>query len=80
MIRQVQDRVRRRPVVAYDIVAFAISWGSIVLAVGPGGMFGTGATVVVSGIVSLAGPIDGELQERRLPAAPRHRRDGRGDR
>jgi membrane protease YdiL (CAAX protease family) len=48
--------VRRHPIAAYYILAFAISWGAIVLAVGPDGFLATGDTIAVAGSVSLAGP------------------------
>jgi membrane protease YdiL (CAAX protease family) len=48
--------IRRHPVVSFYVLAFAISWGAIVAVVGPAGMTGTGSTIFLSGIVSLAGP------------------------
>lgn len=48
--------IRQHPVLSFYALAFAISWGTIVTVVGPAGMTGTGATILVSGIVSLAGP------------------------
>jgi membrane protease YdiL (CAAX protease family) len=48
--------ITRHAVLTYYAIAFAISWGAILLAVGPDGWFGTGATIVVAGSVSLAGP------------------------
>jgi membrane protease YdiL (CAAX protease family) len=48
--------IQRHSVPIYYALAFAISWGAILLAVGPDGFFGTGATIVVAGSVSLAGP------------------------
>jgi membrane protease YdiL (CAAX protease family) len=47
---------RQHPVLSFYTLAFAISWGAIVAVAGPAGMTGTGATIFVSGIVSLSGP------------------------
>jgi membrane protease YdiL (CAAX protease family) len=33
--------IKQRPVLAYFVLAFAISWGGILLAIGPGGILGT---------------------------------------
>jgi uncharacterized protein len=51
---------RRYPVLAYYILAFAISWGGILLALGPGGFLGAGidsdTQLMVGGPISLLGP------------------------
>ncbi len=51
---------RRHPVVAYYVLVFAISWGSILLVLGVGGFMGTSATaptqLYVGGPLSLLGP------------------------
>ena len=56
MLDSLRTLARRHPVAGYYLLVFAISFGAIVLVVGPGGMFGTAATIVVSGIVGLTGP------------------------
>lgn len=49
--------LRRHPVFAYYVLTFGISWGGIVLVLGPGGMFSTGDTMPIAGGVTLvAGP------------------------
>lgn len=52
--------VKHHPVVWYYIIAFAISWGGILLALGPGGFLGLTATpetqLMVGGPISLLGP------------------------
>lgn len=53
----IRSFLSRHPVVSYYILVFAISWGGIVLVMGPGGMFSTGATMPVAGGALLtAGP------------------------
>jgi membrane protease YdiL (CAAX protease family) len=76
MVRTIRDLVRSHPVVAYYALTFAISWGGILVVVGPSGFTGTAATILVSGLVSLAGPsvagvlltwiVDGRAGLRRL--------------
>jgi membrane protease YdiL (CAAX protease family) len=51
--------VRKHPLLAYYILAFAISWGAILVIVGPSGFLtttGTSAIFPVVGIASLLGP------------------------
>jgi membrane protease YdiL (CAAX protease family) len=49
--------LRRHPVTAYYTLVFAISWGGIILTMGPGGMFSTGLTMSIAGGAFLtAGP------------------------
>lgn len=48
--------IRRHAVAIYYAIAFAISWGAILLAVGPDGFIGTADTIAIAGAVSLAGP------------------------
>ncbi|WP_131684991.1 CPBP family glutamic-type intramembrane protease [Pseudarthrobacter sp. YALA5] len=49
--------LRRHPVTAYYTLVFAISWGGIVLTMGPGGLFSTGLTMSIAGGAFLtAGP------------------------
>lgn len=49
--------VTRHAVAAYYLMTFAISWGGIVLVMGPDGMFSTGATMTIAGGALLtAGP------------------------
>jgi CAAX protease family protein len=69
--------IRRHPVPIFYALAFAISWGGIVLILGPNGLFSTGTTMpFTGGAALLAGPsiagvlltglIDGTLGFRRL--------------
>ncbi|HKJ69966.1 MAG TPA: hypothetical protein VKA68_18585, partial [bacterium] len=37
----IKDVMRRRPVLIYFVLTFAISWGGIFLVIGPGGILGT---------------------------------------
>jgi membrane protease YdiL (CAAX protease family) len=52
--------IKRQPVLWYYIFVFAISWGGILLALGPGGFLGITATpetqLMVGGPISLLGP------------------------
>lgn len=51
--------VRQRAILAYYVLAFAISWGAILLVVGPGGFLATtstGPTFALAGMASLLGP------------------------
>jgi len=48
--------VKQHPVLSFYVLTFAISWGAILAVVGHAGMTGTGATIFVSGLVSLSGP------------------------
>lgn len=49
--------IERHAVAAYYSLVFAISWGGIVLTMGPDGMFSTGATMTIAGGAALtAGP------------------------
>jgi uncharacterized protein len=52
--------IKRHPVPAYYALVFAISWGGILLALGPGGFLGTAQTssmqLYVGGPLSLLGP------------------------
>jgi membrane protease YdiL (CAAX protease family) len=52
--------IKRQPVLWYYIFVFAISWGGILLALGPGGFLGLTATpetqLMVGGPISLLGP------------------------
>ena len=52
--------IKRHPVLAYYALVFAISWGCILIALGPGGFLGTSVTtrtqIFVSGPISLLGP------------------------
>ena len=51
--------IKRRPVLAYYVVAFAISWGTILILVGPGGFLETTSTTpsfALVGFASLLGP------------------------
>jgi membrane protease YdiL (CAAX protease family) len=50
------DSIRDHAIVAYYVLTFAISWGLILLVLGPGDFFGTAETVTVSGPLGLAGP------------------------
>jgi membrane protease YdiL (CAAX protease family) len=71
---------------AYYALTFAISWGGILLAVGPDRFFATGTTMAVAGVVSLAGPsvagvlltglVDGRAGLRRLMSRLRRWRVG----
>lgn len=53
---KIKALVNRHPVLSYYLLAFTISWGAIVVVVGPEGLSGTGATIFVAGLVSLTGP------------------------
>ena len=56
--------ITRHAVPAYYALAFAISWGGILLTLGPDGLFSTGATMpIAGGVALLAGPL-----HRRSPA------------
>ena len=52
--------IKRHPVAAYYALVFAISWGGILIALGPGGLVGTTQTahtqLFVGGPISLLGP------------------------
>ena len=49
--------IRRHAVASYYALAFAISWGGIVLLAGPGSFFSTGATIPLQAAIALvAGP------------------------
>jgi hypothetical protein len=49
--------IRRHPVATFYTLVFAISWGGIVLILGPDGLFSTGATMpLAGGAALLAGP------------------------
>jgi membrane protease YdiL (CAAX protease family) len=51
--------VKQHPVLAYYVLAFAISWGAILLVVGPGGFLATTSTspsFALAGFASLLGP------------------------
>jgi len=53
----VRPYLTRHAVTAYYVLTFAISWGGVVLILGPDGMLSTGATMTVAGGVALvAGP------------------------
>ncbi len=47
----IKDVMRRRPVVTYFVLTFAISWGGIFIVMGPGGILGT--TEVSDGLMPL---------------------------
>jgi membrane protease YdiL (CAAX protease family) len=79
----------RRPVLAYYALAFAISWGAILVLAGPGGFLGTTATspsFALLGVASLLGPslaglamtwlVDGRAGVRDLGARLRRWRVG----
>lgn len=79
--------IKRNPVPTYYALAFAISWGGILLIVGPGGFLRTGATMpMVAGAALVAGPavagvlltgfVDGRPGLRRLVARLRRWRVG----
>jgi uncharacterized protein len=78
---------RRHPVPTFYALAFAISWGAILLILGPDGLFSTGATMpLAGGAALLAGPsisgigltvlIDGKSGLRRLVSRLRQWRVG----
>jgi uncharacterized protein len=79
--------IRRHPVATFYALAFAISWGAILLILGPDGLFSTGATMpLAGGAALLAGPsisgvlltvlVDGRLGLRRLLSRLRRWRVG----
>ena len=79
--------IRRHPVATFYALAFAISWGAILLILGPDGLFSTGATMpLAGGAALLAGPsisgvlltvlVDGRLGLRRLVSRLRRWRVG----
>jgi uncharacterized protein len=78
--------LKRHAVATYYALVFAISWGGIVLALGPDGLFSTGATMAVAGAVLLTGPaiagvlltglVDGRAGFRRLASRLRRWRVG----
>jgi membrane protease YdiL (CAAX protease family) len=57
---KIKAYINRHPVLAYYILVFAISWGGILIALGPGGFLGTSVTartqLFVGGPISLLGP------------------------
>jgi hypothetical protein len=65
--------VAKHPVGAYYVVAFVISWGAILLVVGPGGFFGRTApssSFALVGFASLLGPsLAGVVLTRRRPGS-----------
>jgi uncharacterized protein len=51
--------IKQRPVLAYYVLAIAISWGAILLVVGPGGFLsttGSSPNFALAGVASLLGP------------------------
>jgi membrane protease YdiL (CAAX protease family) len=79
--------IGRHAVTAYYALVFAISWGGIVLILGPDGMLSTGATMTLAGGVAMtAGPtgagllltglLDGRVGFRRLASRLRRWRVG----
>jgi CAAX protease family protein len=79
--------IRRHPVPIFYALAFVISWGGIVLILGPDGLFSTGATMpLAGGVALLAGPsiagvlltglLDGRSGLRRLVSGLRRWRVG----
>jgi membrane protease YdiL (CAAX protease family) len=79
--------IRRHPVATFYTLVFAISWGGIVLILGPDGLFSTGATMpLAGGAALLAGPsisgvlltvlVDGKSGLRRLVSRLRKWRVG----
>jgi len=50
------DFIKRHPVLTYFALTFAISWGAILIVVGPGGIPVTTDQVVVLGLATLLGP------------------------
>ena len=53
------DHIRKHPLLTYYVLAFAISWGAILLAVGPADFLsirGSSPTFALAGILSLMGP------------------------
>jgi len=57
--RTVSSFVKQHPVLSYYVLAFGISWGAILIAVGPGGFVSTTATsptFALVGLASLLGP------------------------
>jgi uncharacterized protein len=79
--------ITRHAVPTYYVLAFAISWGGIVLILGPDGLFSTGATMpFVGGAALFAGPsiagvlltglVDGRSGLRRLVSGLRRWRVG----
>jgi uncharacterized protein len=79
--------IRRHPVPLFYTLAFAISWGGIVLILGPNGLFSTGTTMpFAGGVALLAGPsiagvvltglVDGRSGFRRLVSGLRRWRVG----
>jgi uncharacterized protein len=59
-VSSIRTLIRRHPVVSYYAFVFAVSWGGIIIAIGPGGFIGTTATahtqLWVGGPISLLGP------------------------
>ncbi len=79
--------IRRHPIATFYTLVFAISWGGIVLILGPDGLFSTGATMpLAGGAALLAGPsisgvlltvlVDGKSGLRRLVSRLRKWRVG----
>lgn len=78
--------IKLHAVAMYYVLAFAISWGAILLAVGPDGFIGTADTIAVVGAASLAGPsiagllmtglVGGQAGYRRLVSRLLHWRVG----
>ena len=60
--------IRRNPVPIFYALAFGISWGGIVLILGPNGLFSTGTTM----------PFSGGAAHRRRPVHRRSPVDGSG--
>jgi membrane protease YdiL (CAAX protease family) len=55
----VRTFIRHHPLLAYYVLAFAISWGAVLIVVGPGGFLsttGSSPRFVLAGIASLLGP------------------------
>ena len=48
--------IHRRPVLAFYLLTFAISWGLIVLVLGPNGFLSTSETIAITGALGIAGP------------------------
>jgi membrane protease YdiL (CAAX protease family) len=55
-VARILDFIKRHPVLTYFALTFAISWGAILIVVGPGGIPITTDQVVVLGMATLLGP------------------------
>lgn len=71
----IRSLAKAHPVLAYYVLVFVISWGGIIIALGPGGFLGTSASsqtqLFVGGPISLLGPtISGILMTALLYGRP----------